>query len=58
VAEQQHADDDHDDERERTDERQGDTVTLVYALPVGAAPTEFKTREKQMMFTLKKRQAK
>jgi len=27
VAEQQHADDEHDNERERTDEGQGDTVT-------------------------------
>ena len=35
--------------------KQGDTVTLIYALPGGAAPTAFKTREKQMMFVLKKR---
>ncbi len=36
--------------------RDGDTVTLVYALPGGKAPTEFKTHEKQMLFTLKKLQ--
>jgi hypothetical protein len=39
-------------------ERKGDTVTLIYALPGGKAPTEFKTNEKQQMFTLKKVMAK
>ena len=34
--------------------RQGDTVTVIYALPGGAAPTDFKTQEKQQMFTLQK----
>lgn len=32
----------------------GDTVRLIYALPGGKAPTEFKTAEKQQMFVLKK----
>jgi len=35
-------------------ERDGDTVQLIYALPGGKAPTEFKTDEKQQMFVLKK----
>src|SRR5262249_13808912 len=34
--------------------KDGDTVTLIYALPGGAAPTAFKTGAKQMMFVLKK----
>ena len=34
--------------------RDGDTLTLIYALPGGAAPTEFKTSAKQMMFTMKR----
>ncbi len=32
---------------------EGDTVTLIYALPGGETPTEFKTKEKQLMFVLK-----
>ena len=35
-------------------ERDGDTVRLIYALPGGKTPTEFRTKEKQMMFTLKR----
>ena len=33
--------------------RDGGTVTLIYALPGGDAPTEFKTKERQQMFVLK-----
>lgn len=33
--------------------KDGDTVTIIYALPGGAAPTEFKTKENQQMFVLK-----
>jgi uncharacterized protein (TIGR03067 family) len=29
-------------------------VRLIYALPTGETPTEFKTKEKQLMFVLKK----
>ncbi len=32
----------------------GETVRLIYALPEGEAPTEFKTGEKQQMFLLMK----
>jgi len=32
--------------------REGDTVTLVYALPGGQTPTTFSTKEKQNMVTL------
>lgn len=32
----------------------GDTVTLVYALPGGKAPTEFKAGENQQLFVLKR----
>ncbi len=35
-------------------EMKGDTVKLCYALPGGDAPTEFKTKEKQHCFTLKR----
>ena len=35
-------------------EMTGDTVKLIYALPGGAVPTDFKTGEKQQMFVLKK----
>jgi uncharacterized protein (TIGR03067 family) len=31
----------------------GDTVTIIYALPGGEMPKEFKTKEKQLMFVLK-----
>jgi len=33
--------------------KEGDTVKLIYALPGGPTPTEFKTREKQLMFVMK-----
>lgn len=33
--------------------KEGDTITIVYALPGGEAPKEFKTREGQQMFVLK-----
>lgn len=33
----------------------GDTVTVIYALPGGKAPTEFKTADKQNMFVLKRK---
>jgi uncharacterized protein (TIGR03067 family) len=32
----------------------GDSVKLIYALPGGKAPTDFKTGEKQQMFVLKR----
>ena len=35
-----------------------DTVTLVYSLPGGKTPTEFKAGEKQHLFVLKKKAAK
>ncbi len=34
-------------------EKEGDTVKLIYALPGGEMPTEFKTKEKQLMFVMK-----
>lgn len=34
-------------------EKDGDTVRLIYALPGGEDPTEFKTKERQLMFELK-----
>lgn len=34
-------------------EKDGDTVKLIYALPGGEMPTEFKTKEKQLMFVMK-----
>ncbi|QEH34891.1 hypothetical protein OJF2_34360 [Aquisphaera giovannonii] len=33
--------------------KEGDTIKLIYALPGAAAPTEFKTGEKQLMFVMK-----
>jgi uncharacterized protein (TIGR03067 family) len=36
----------------------GETVTIIYALPGGKAPTEFKTGDKQQMFVMKKKAAK
>ena len=33
--------------------RDGDTITIVYNLPGGAVPTEFRTKEKQHLFVLK-----
>lgn len=32
----------------------GDTLKLIYALPGGEEPTEFKTKPKQLMFEMKK----
>lgn len=34
-------------------EKDGDTVKLIYALPGGETPTEFKTKAKQLMFVMK-----
>lgn len=34
-------------------EKKGDQVRLVYALPGGQAPTEFKTKENQQLFVMK-----
>ena len=34
-------------------EKKGDTVKLIYAIPGGDMPTDFKTKEKQLMFVLK-----
>lgn len=34
-------------------EKKGDTVRLIYALPGGEMPAEFKTKEKQLMFEMK-----
>ncbi len=34
-------------------EKDGDTVKLIYAIPGGEMPTEFKTKEKQLMFVMK-----
>ena len=39
-------------------EKKGDTVKLIYALPGGETPTEFKTKEKQLMFVLKNERKK
>ena len=39
-------------------QKDGDTVKLIYALPGGEAPTEFKTKEKQLMFVLKNERKK
>jgi uncharacterized protein (TIGR03067 family) len=33
--------------------KDGDTLTIIYALPGGQAPTDFKTGEKQQMFVMK-----
>lgn len=34
--------------------KEGDTVYLIYALPTGEVPSDFKTVEKQLMFVMKK----
>ncbi|MGP0070182.1 MAG: TIGR03067 domain-containing protein [Isosphaeraceae bacterium] len=34
--------------------KEGDTVRLIYALPTGEIPTGFKTKQKQLMFVMKK----
>lgn len=39
-------------------EKEGDTVRLIYALPGGKAPTEFKTGEKQLLFVMKGKKTK
>jgi uncharacterized protein (TIGR03067 family) len=36
------------------DKDDNNVVRLVYALPTGEVPTEFKTKEKQLMFVMKK----
>jgi uncharacterized protein (TIGR03067 family) len=33
--------------------KEGDQLRLIYALPGGETPTEFKTRDKQLMFVMK-----
>lgn len=35
-------------------QKEGNTVRLIYALPAGEIPSEFKTKEKQLMFIMKK----
>jgi uncharacterized protein (TIGR03067 family) len=35
-------------------QKEGDTLRLIYALPTGEIPSGFKTKEKQLMFVLKK----
>jgi uncharacterized protein (TIGR03067 family) len=37
-------------------DKNGETVRLIYALPGGAMPTSFKTRDKQLMFEMKLQQ--
>ena len=39
-------------------EKDGDTVRIIYALPGGEVPTEFKTKQKQLMFVLKNEKKK
>ncbi len=34
-------------------QKDGDTVKLIYAVPGGPMPTEFKTKDKQIMFVMK-----
>lgn len=34
--------------------KEGETLHLIYALPTGEIPTGFKTKEKQLMFVMKK----
>ena len=34
--------------------KEGDTLHLIYALPTGEIPTGFKTKQKQLMFVMKK----
>jgi uncharacterized protein (TIGR03067 family) len=34
--------------------KDGNVLTIIFALPGGAAPTEFKTKEKQVMFVLRR----
>jgi uncharacterized protein (TIGR03067 family) len=35
-------------------QKEGDTIRLIYALPTGKVPATFKTKEKQLMFVMKK----
>ena len=35
-------------------QKDGDTVRLIYALPEGEIPSAFKTKEKQLLFVMKK----
>jgi len=35
-------------------QKEGETLRLIYALPKGEIPTEFKTKENQLMFIMKK----
>ena len=35
-------------------QKDGDTVRLIYALPTGEVPAGFKTKEKQLLFVMKK----
>jgi uncharacterized protein (TIGR03067 family) len=34
-------------------EKKGDTIRLIYALPGGEEPADFKTKERQLMFVMK-----
>jgi uncharacterized protein (TIGR03067 family) len=44
---------DKDKELKGLIERKDDTIRIIYSAPGGAAPTEFKTKEGQAMYTLK-----
>jgi uncharacterized protein (TIGR03067 family) len=35
-------------------QKEGNTVRLIYALPTGETPSGFKTKDKQLMFVMKK----
>jgi uncharacterized protein (TIGR03067 family) len=35
-------------------QKEGATVTLIYALPTGETPASFKTKQKQLMFVMEK----
>ena len=35
-------------------EKEDDTVRIIYALPGGDLPTEFRTKDKQLLFVMKK----
>ena len=35
-------------------QKEGDTLRLIYALPTGEIPAGFKTKDKQLMFVMKK----
>ncbi len=38
--------------------KDGDTIRLIYALPDGQEPTEFRTKEKQLMFVMQRQPQK